>query len=726
MPHRGTLRSLIGLIFILSCLSILPLYAQPSGDAQPGDGLPGNVSTPPSTIASTVSGMQISFGQEYGKTTIWLRVCADSPNFQLRSEEVGSWQTEVFYRTQKANGCSPSTTAWWRMVYNADPNTGEVFRIYATANDSVLSEPAFMQRAARTDCRVTGYGTGVCTPASPAQVSAPRLEIDEPGGGQTVQGVVTVRGWAADMGSLNGAGVSDVHVRVNDTFIGAASYGETRPDVAGHLGDARFGATGYRITFDSRGFPNGNVTVQVAYRSAISGMWHSSNRQIVIANAPTGPVHTDTKLRAITENGKTTVLLQVCGQGNAYRFRSTLADTGQALVDGSYGALNGCSPEYRAVINATPGTTLRFYSTVINETISDQEFLQRRRDSCRIDAVGVMRCLAGDALPLPPIATPISEPTPPVIAPCDVPFFSQVDQRWKKHPLRTGHTPQTTCSASCGTIGACGCTLTSTTMVFRYYGVDTDPARMSDCMGKMACGFHWDSARGNCSGGKITGRQAYGFSWPALEQALKTGPVVLDMAKGQNTHYVVVISGSGNQPANYVINDPGVLHGAKLRLNSYTGRGWNLGQIHLYRGTRPVCTATALAGEAPAALAPSGPGDIYTSREAVLNSQPAITATVTGEAIVLSIDVTTFTLELSGQSDGGAITEMRLSSDTQSNTAWQPFTPHVVMQAGDAVTIELKDASGNISVPIVASPQQFQQEPLGLAQQWLYLPLLTR
>lgn len=723
-PARGLLAVLIALLY----LAALPSYAQPIGEARPGDAQLGEGGTSLTEIASTVTGIQVGFAREYNKTTIWLRICADSPNFQLRSENVGKWQTEVFHRTAASGGCSPSPSSWWRMVYNADPNTGEVFRIYASANDAVLGEGDFMQRAARTDCRVTGYGTGVCTPSNPSVVSAPRLEIDEPGNGQTVQGSVTVRGWAADMGSLNGPGVSDVHVYVNDTFIGAAPYGESRPDVASHLGDARFGATGYRLSFDSRAFPDGAVRVRVFYRSAISGAWNGGERQITIANGPTGPTHTDTKLRAIAENGKTTVLLQVCGRGNNYRFRSALA-SGQVLFDRTYGAIDGCSPEYRAVINANPGETLRFYSTVMNDAISDQEFLNRRRDSCRIDALAVMRCQVGDTLPLPPPADPITPPPPPVVAPCDVPFFSQVDPRWKTHPLRTGYSPQTTCSSSCGTIGACGCTLTSTAMVFRYYGADTDPKRLSDCMGTRACAFYWDVARTSCAGGKVTGRQMYGFSWQNLAREVQLGPVVLGMSKamswGTQTHYVVVISGSGNQGSNYVINDPGVLQGAKLRLSNYTSRGWSLGAIHRYQGTRPTCTATAAAPEQPTLDVAEGSGEVYTAPQLTASTAPRITATVDGSADVLSMDETTYTLQLAAQSAGGAINEMRISSDTRPNNQWQPFTPYVRMQAGDTVTVTFKDASGNESVPLTVNPQLFQSEPL-TTDSLLYLPLLLR
>ena len=52
---------------------------------------------------------------------------------------------------------------------------------------------------------------------------------------------------------------------------------------------------------------------------------------------------------------------------------------------------------------------------------------------------------------------------------CTVPYFSQRDPRWIDHPLGTNGG----CSASCSTIGACGCTLTAAAMTFAYYGAGT-------------------------------------------------------------------------------------------------------------------------------------------------------------------------------------------------------------------------------------------------------------
>jgi hypothetical protein len=269
--------------------SVPPLRAQTvaSGDALPGAGDVATDDNPPITVTSTVNGMTVGFAREYGKTTIWLRVCADAPNFQMRSEQVGAWQTEIFHRTAASGGCSPNPTSWWRMVFNIDAGTGTAFRIYGTANDAILSEEAFMRRAARTTCFVTGYGTGYCTPDT-MRHTAPEGAIDEPVAGATIQGQALIRGWVVDGGSWNGTGVNEVRVALNGTEVGTAAYGEARGDVAAALGDPRFTASQYRYTLDTTRFANGPAILQVRYRLAHTGAWFSIDRQVTINNPQPG------------------------------------------------------------------------------------------------------------------------------------------------------------------------------------------------------------------------------------------------------------------------------------------------------------------------------------------------------------------------------------------------------------------------------------------------------
>lgn len=286
-PARWLL-ALVSLVYILSSTSA---YAGEGSD-------PIIVPDPPSTSMprSVVSGVDTVFAQEYGKTSIFLRICGDGAAIQLRSEGVGNFITEVFNRTQKANGCSPSTTSRWRMIYNADPGPN-IYRIYATMNDTFLSEAAFMQRAMRRECRVTGYGVGTCSDwVTP---SVPNMSIDTPGDNQQVQGVINIAGWAIDAGSTNGPGVSDVHVYLDGPSgqgqgIGAAQYGSGRGDVAGAFGDSRFNASGYNFNWDSNSVAAGQHTLYLYARSNVNGAWNLSTRNFrtsgsTIVDVPPNP-----------------------------------------------------------------------------------------------------------------------------------------------------------------------------------------------------------------------------------------------------------------------------------------------------------------------------------------------------------------------------------------------------------------------------------------------------
>ena len=309
-------RLVFALLAVFCLLSSAPVYAGEGGE-------PVVVPDPPGTgePRSTITGVDTVFAQEYGKTSIFLRICGDGGAIQLRSEGVGKFITEVFNRTQKANGCSPSTTFRWRMIYNADPGP-DVYRIYATMNDTFLSEGAFMQRAMRRECRVTGYGVGTCSDwVTP---SVPNMSIDTPGNGQQVQGVINIGGWAIDAGATNGSGVSDVHVYLDGPvgqgqMLGVAQYGSGRGDVGSLFGDSRFNASGYNFNWDSNSVAAGQHTLYIYARSVISGQWQLRTRSFSVAGttiinrAPNTPTLTAPSNGFSTTSNNITLQVQDAG-----------------------------------------------------------------------------------------------------------------------------------------------------------------------------------------------------------------------------------------------------------------------------------------------------------------------------------------------------------------------------------------------------------------------------
>ncbi|MEA3281583.1 MAG: C39 family peptidase, partial [Euryarchaeota archaeon] len=73
-----------------------------------------------------------------------------------------------------------------------------------------------------------------------------------------------------------------------------------------------------------------------------------------------------------------------------------------------------------------------------------------------------------------------------------VPYFSQCDSRWESDKL--GGDGPTICSQ--------GCALTSAAMVMAYYGVDTDPKRLNNAIGRggydAGYNIYWSAVRNVC------------------------------------------------------------------------------------------------------------------------------------------------------------------------------------------------------------------------------------
>lgn len=693
MPSTAIKHSIVFCLVLLSLSSFLSIHA-PAHAAEAGNGQPSTDTHPAIGVTSGVNSLQVGFAQEYGKTTIWLRICSNAPNFQMRAENVGKWSTEVFHRTAVSGGCSPSTSSWWRMVYNADPNTGEVLRIYATANDTVLNEATFMQRAARTDCRVTGYGSGYCTPGSPAPVSVPSMAIDEPAAGQTVQNTVTVRGWAADSGSLNGPGVTDVHVRVNGTFIGAATYGEARADIGSYLGDSRFTNSGYRITFDSRQFANGAATLQVSYRSAITGNWHASDRQIQINNAATPPPNQAPNRPSVVSPTGGTV---VTGQNVTLQVQ----DTG----DPDNGPRN--FRDFFFVIERTDASWSQssgWRGTSWPVTLPSRGNYRWRAQSgdgaaasVWTDWVSFTYSMAGPVTPVPP-----PTPTPGM---WNVPYYWQGDPAWGGNKI----------GACDNNIRNVGCALTSLAMIFRYYGVNHNPGTLNSCMGGAACDLYWMSPKiTSCSAGRVKWVSKPGFSYGLLEQELKKGPVILEIRNQKNLHFIVVLGGSGTNPQNYTVNDPGIKNGARTTLKNTLAvfKGYAPSSMRIYTGT-PGVVPNVNDGEEPQPQSSLAP--------------PRLTASeaMTGSLELYRNTETEMTLELAAQISTGAITEMQVWTDQDGNDVWQPFTPYVNVPLDNTFYARFRDAAGNVSNTITAEVPS-APDTVQVNETFVYLPITSR
>jgi hypothetical protein len=111
-------------------------------------------------------------------------------------------------------------------------------------------------------------------------VSVPRMAVDGPQTNQSVPMNFSIGGWAIDAGSSSGTGVDAIHVWAfpaaggSGIFLGAATYGISRPDVGAAFRDARFVASGYSLTIREGQLPRGAYYLVVYARSSVANTFN--------------------------------------------------------------------------------------------------------------------------------------------------------------------------------------------------------------------------------------------------------------------------------------------------------------------------------------------------------------------------------------------------------------------------------------------------------------------
>lgn len=284
---------------------------------------------------------------------------------------------------------------------------------------------------------------------------------------------------------------------------------------------------------------------------------------------------------------------------------------------------------------------------------------------------------------------------------CSVPFYSQNDPQWKNHPLRTTGI----CSPSCGTIGSCGCTLTSASMLFSYFGSPLIPPALSDCMGTNACPFYW-SVGASCTTGKSNFVNKYIFSYGRLEQEINQNnrPVILGMhIKGDfnKTHWVLVTSGFGSDPSNYRMHDPWYLNGTDMSL-SVRAKNYDFDWISVYSG-KSICNSNSFTNgftdESDNFLK-------YQSINSSINQKfqtPSLIQPINGDVLIYRVTDSKMVIQLTAISSLGTISDMKIWFDDESDADWQLFEFFVEIPYSDEVYVRVRDSNENLSEIFSAS-----------------------
>lgn len=121
-----------------------------------------------------------------------------------------------------------------------------------------------------------------------APTTAPEVVIDTPSADAGFDGPASLRiaGWAIDPAASTGTGVNAIHVWAypagggSPAFLGAATYGMSRPDVAGYFGD-RYRDSGFNLSVDS--LPTGAYDIAVfAWSTALQAFAPAKVVRIVV------------------------------------------------------------------------------------------------------------------------------------------------------------------------------------------------------------------------------------------------------------------------------------------------------------------------------------------------------------------------------------------------------------------------------------------------------------
>ena len=121
------------------------------------------------------------------------------------------------------------------------------------------------------------------------QEPTPRMGIDLPGSEAVVFQPFVMAGWAVDRAASGGTGVDAIHVwaypdpgsGTSPIFLGAATYGDARPDVGAVFG-SQFTNSGYSLT--GSGLAPGAYDLVVYAHSAVTGTFNNAQAVRITIN----------------------------------------------------------------------------------------------------------------------------------------------------------------------------------------------------------------------------------------------------------------------------------------------------------------------------------------------------------------------------------------------------------------------------------------------------------
>ena len=186
------------------------------------------------------------------------------------------------------------------------------------------------------------------------------LTVESPVAGAAAQ-PLEVRGWAIDGNATSGTGVNAVHVWAypsagNPVFLGAATYGLSRPDVGANHG-AQFTASGFSLRAPSV-LPAGPWSIVVYSHSSVSGTFNATATVGVTLTGPAPPFGAiDTPANGVTVAGEVAVTgwaLDDAGVATVDVFRSPVTGESGLVYVGRAVFIRGARPDVQGAYPSIP------------------------------------------------------------------------------------------------------------------------------------------------------------------------------------------------------------------------------------------------------------------------------------------------------------------------------------------------------------------------------------
>ncbi|MHB8279537.1 MAG: N-acetylmuramoyl-L-alanine amidase [Candidatus Humimicrobiaceae bacterium] len=166
-------------------------------------------------------------------------------------------------------------------------------------------------RAYVSSAGVSGNATAATTAGGETLTGDVLVNVDAPSNNQVVSGILNLQGWAIDRSATATTGITAVHVydgpaNGQANFIGQATLGIARPDVAASFGKGNLTPSGFNLSIDTNKLAKGTHVLHIYANNAAVG-WKYVTVVVNVVNDGSAPAQTGTQGSTVTPVTQTPV-----------------------------------------------------------------------------------------------------------------------------------------------------------------------------------------------------------------------------------------------------------------------------------------------------------------------------------------------------------------------------------------------------------------------------------